>query len=94
MISIISPVRNRETKSRFGFRSKADRVTVGGKRRDGYCAVFEFIGPRRVPLKSQLVIFSDGDWFLKFRITYPRTHSGRVDEEVEKFLANFAWPDG
>ncbi len=46
------------------------------------------------PAKSQLVIFTVGDRFLKFRITYSQAHADRAEQEIERFLRSYPWPSG
>jgi hypothetical protein len=73
---------------------RAEQILLGGAKRAGHRAVFTLTGPGNMPAKSQLITFSRGDYFLKFRITYPLPHAERADKEIDRFLANFPWPGG
>jgi hypothetical protein len=67
-------------------------IVVGGRKRDGYHAMFVVRQGAAPEMKSQLFIFADGDYFLVFRITYPKPHADRAELEITKFLAEMPWP--
>lgn len=71
---------------------RAERISVSGAPRNARRAIFTLNAPGNVPAKSQLIMFSNGSYFLKFRITYKLAHADRFDREVERFLAAFPWP--
>ena len=73
---------------------RAERISLGGAPRDGRRAVFTVTMPGKMRAKSQLIMFSRGQYFLKFRITYRLEHAARMEQEIDRFLASFPWPGG
>ena len=72
-------------------------ISPAGRRHRGHRAVFRFRPDPRADfkgaMKSQLLIFQLRDRFVKFRITYSFEHADRVEEELQDFLNELAWPE-
>jgi len=69
-------------------------VTQGGKKYSGKRAFFGYrdIFARTVQdLKSQLLVFHHGPFFVEYRFTYPSGHAEQAEQEIERFIRAWSW---
>jgi hypothetical protein len=69
-------------------------VTQGGKQYSGKRAYFGYRDVfARTPqdLKSQLLVFHDGPFFVEYRSTYPVGHAQQAEQEIERFIRAWSW---
>ncbi len=45
------------------------------------------------PYKGQVLIFRQGDRFVKYRFSYTRSTAARAEQEIDAFLSALRWPD-
>lgn len=71
------------------------RVQQGGVERQALWAAFEFeqvFAGKNQMVGSELWLFRSGNWFLKYRATYPAGQKQVAERAVEKFVDQLAWP--
>jgi hypothetical protein len=69
-------------------------VIQGGKKSLGKRAYFGYRDIfARTPqdLKSQLLVFHDGPFFVEYRFTYPAGHAEQAEQEIEHFIRAWSW---
>jgi hypothetical protein len=69
-------------------------VAQGGKKYSGKRAYFGYRDIfARTPqdLKSQLLVFHDGPFFVEYRFTYPAGHAEQAEQEIERFIRAWSW---
>ena len=45
-----------------------------------------------IPCFSDLYLFRHGEWFIKYRFTYPQQSRKNIAAEIEQFLKSLNWP--
>lgn len=63
----------------------------------GMGATVSFAYETRIGLQNELaesraILFESGDWFIKFRMTYPKAEHEAVEAMISKTLRDFGWP--
>ena len=71
------------------------QVSPGGKKRSGKHAEFtltdSFAGQRQ-SLRSEVYLFTHGQWFIKLRVTYPTREQASAAPVIKAFIDGLAWP--
>lgn len=73
------------------------QLEQGGRTFSGILAIFGIDPPNRFGgdrFQSHAYVFVHGNWFIKYRVTYPDADQGRVGAKVEEFLRSLRWPSG
>ncbi|MBL8755148.1 MAG: hypothetical protein JNK15_17725 [Planctomycetes bacterium] len=68
-------------------------VAVGERR--GLAVAFDYetrFGFRNTKVASQAWLFACGDWFVKFRMTWPKDQDARAQDLLEPLVRQFGWP--
>ncbi len=42
---------------------------------------------------SKAYLFTHGDWFIKYRITYPKQYHSQIDTEIDQLMQALRWPE-
>jgi hypothetical protein len=69
-------------------------VTQGGKKysgKRGYFGYRDVFARTQQDLKSQLLVFHDGPFFVEYRFTYPARHAQQAEQEIERFIRAWSW---
>lgn len=75
--------------------NRTEQVSAGGQKRNAKYACYAFtdmFAQQRQPVRSELYLFSQGQWFIKFRATYPIGQQTVVESALETFINDFVWP--
>jgi hypothetical protein len=70
-------------------------VTVaGGQQRNGQFAAFTFTGlfaNRQQALRSELYLFVEDQWFIKYRVSYPIGQQLTAEPAIKSFIEELKW---
>jgi hypothetical protein len=72
-------------------------AAAGGQQRIGQSAAFTFTGSfanRQQPLRSELYLFADGQWFIKYRVSYPVGQQATAEPAIKEFIEQLSWHEG
>ncbi len=47
---------------------------------------------KKQPCISNMYLFSHGQWYIKYRVTYPEKNQRKADEKIEQFMRKLEWP--
>ena len=70
-------------------------VSPAGQERTGRHAAYTLTAPfahRQQALGSELFLFVDGGWFIKYRVSYPASEQATIEPAVKAFIADLNWP--
>jgi len=70
-------------------------ISPGGVQHGGRHAAFTYadmFAERLQPLRSELFLFTHGERFIKYRVTYPADQRERVQQAIRAFTSELAWP--
>jgi hypothetical protein len=70
-------------------------ATVGGQERTGRRAAYTLTEPsaaRQQELGSELYLFTEGKWFIKYRVTYSAGERETVEPAIKAFITDLKWP--
>jgi len=70
-------------------------VAPGGQQRLGQHAAFTYtalFARRQQDVRSELYLFMDGKWFIKYRVTYPVGDQQTAEPAVKAFIEDLSWP--
>ncbi len=48
---------------------------------------------QKIATLSLLYLFKYGDWYIKYRVTYPQTGHDKIMPEIERFMQELSWPE-
>lgn len=70
-------------------------IRQGAGAQKGRRVLFQFtkntpFGPQ--PFLSEMLLFTHGTWFIKYRFTYLRVYKSFVSKEIDEFVEALAWP--
>ena len=71
-------------------------LTEAGQTHKGRKVTFEFaytFGQYSQDSISQLYLFQNGTWMIKYRVTFPRATSSKVEKAIAEFLNKLQWPE-
>lgn len=75
--------------------STAGSITAAGKEHPGLVAKFAFDEPfagRVTAVDSHAYYFPEGDWAVKYRVSFPSAMRAEAEQRVADFMAQLAWP--
>jgi len=70
-------------------------VAPGGQQRPGQHAAFTYTAPfarRQQAVRSELYLFMDGKWFIKYRVTYAVGDQPTAEPAIKAFIEDLSWP--
>jgi hypothetical protein len=63
----------------------------------GFCATFSMTKQSAIEssaaVLSKLYLFRHGEWFIKYRFTYPQNSKDHIEKEIDRFLESLIWPE-
>ncbi len=72
-------------------------ASPGGQQRSGRHAAFKYnerFAQRQQDVHSELYVFVNGSWFIKYRVTCPAGQKGTVEPAIKAFIEALNWPIG
>ncbi|MGE3857175.1 MAG: hypothetical protein AB7G21_09495 [Dehalococcoidia bacterium] len=75
--------------------STAGSITAAGKEHPGLVAKFAFDEPfagRVTAVDSHAYYFPEGEWAVKYRVSFPSAMRAQAEQRVAEFMAQLAWP--
>lgn len=71
---------------------RATSIKRHGREYPGFEELFSGVVPNSEQVGSWLVVFKRGDYYVKFRFTFPRAAMSRAPGELKAFLDQLPWP--
>jgi hypothetical protein len=71
-------------------------VTPGGQKQNGWRAAFTYtqrFAQQQQAVQSDLYLFADGPWFIKYRATYPASQKATAEPVIKTFIDELRWPE-
>jgi len=75
--------------------STAGSITAAGKEHPGLVAKFSFdeeFAGKRTEVDSHAYYFLEGDWAVKYRVSFPSSMRAAAEARVAEFMSQLAWP--
>lgn len=70
-------------------------ITQNGNTHQGYGVTFSITKQTQqgsMPFLTKLFLFGHGEWFIKYRVTYPEMMDEHVNTEIKQFTNELTWP--